>query len=95
MKMTNELMVVETKVRKNIMVEVEQVENEYPDYDYRICDECNSKMYDGFVVEDTFYYCKKECLHANHTPEEYEEMYEEDSAYWTEGFSGWSPNVER
>lgn len=68
---------------------------DYPDYDYRICDECKEKMYDGFVIEDTFYYCNEECLHKHYTPEQYEEMYEDDTAYWTEGFSGWSPNVEK
>lgn len=74
-------------------VEAEQAD--YPDYDYRICDECNEKMHDGFVVEDSEYYCKETCLHKHYTPEQYEEMYEDDTAYWTEGFSGWSANVEK
>lgn len=80
-------------------VEVEATEaveaDEYPDYQYRICDECKEEMYDGFVVEDSEYYCNETCLHKHYTPEQYQEMYEEETAYWTEGFSGWSANVEK
>lgn len=54
--------------------------------DYRICDECNYKMEDGFVIEGgTFYYCTEECRRRNMTDEEYFELYDdgEGDTYWT------------
>lgn len=52
--------------------------------DFRICSVCGRKMYSGYVVGDSEYYCSDECLHEHHTDEEYLEMYESDDAYWTE-----------
>lgn len=78
-------------------VEAEQGEQAgaYPDYDYRICYICEEKMYDGFVVGEIHHFCSDKCLHEIYTPEEYENLYEEDDAYWTEGFSGWCASVEK
>lgn len=52
----------------------------------RYCNHCGKLMYDGFCVgyDFTEYYCSEDCLHHHYTPEEYNEMYEDDVAYWTE-----------
>ena len=50
----------------------------------RKCDVCGSPMSEGFCIHDgEQYFCSDECLHTAYTQEEYEEMYEEDEAYWT------------
>ncbi|MFV5897137.1 hypothetical protein [Bacillus cereus] len=42
-------------------------------------------MVEGYCIDDGLaYYCSEECLHKEYTPEEYEEMYEDDYAYWTQ-----------
>lgn len=51
---------------------------------YRICSNCKCKMSQGFVVDSHEYYCTDECLGSRYTVKEYEEMYENDIAYWTE-----------
>lgn len=43
-------------------------------------------MDEGFLVEPglmTYYFCSKECRRAEYTDKEYEEMYEENIAFWT------------
>lgn len=51
----------------------------------RICSACGAMHYEGYYFEDAFvYYCSDECLHSVHTAEEYDEMYEEGYAYWTQ-----------
>lgn len=57
------------------------------DSEFRVCSECGNIMINGFVVEGTYeYYCSDECLHKHYTEEEYENMYEEDEAYWTQWY---------
>ncbi|MFD0769336.1 hypothetical protein ACFQZ1_10735 [Bacillus sp. CGMCC 1.60114] len=42
-------------------------------------------MIEGYCIDDGLaYYCSEECLYKEYTPKEYEEMYENDCAYWTE-----------
>lgn len=50
------------------------------------CDECGSGMNEGYCINGgEQYYCNEECLHANITPEEWEELYEDGGdSYWTE-----------
>lgn len=51
-----------------------------------ICDTCKQKMDEGFLVEPglmTYYFCSKECRRAEYTDKEYDEMYEENIAFWT------------
>ena len=51
----------------------------------RKCTKCDSGMNQGYVVNDgDEYYCSDECLHSEYTPTEYDELCEEDEAYWTE-----------
>lgn len=50
----------------------------------RICESCNKEMINGYCVQDSEYYCSDECLHSAYSPEEYEELCEEDLAYWTQ-----------
>lgn len=53
----------------------------------RYCDKCANQMIDGFVIADGFeYYCSDECLHSKYSEEEYNEMYENDEAYWTDWY---------
>ena len=50
----------------------------------RRCDVCGKRMTFGYVIDDCEYYCSDDCLHKKYTPQEYEEMYKNDVAYWTE-----------
>jgi hypothetical protein len=50
----------------------------------RKCDNCNKGMNEGYLVNDSEYYCSDECLHTKHTEKEYKELYEDDNAYYTE-----------
>ncbi len=53
--------------------------------DYRICSKCGKVMYDGYVIENGMeYYCDDICLYSELTKEEYFELYEGGSSYWTE-----------
>tara|TARA_R110002153_G_scaffold40683_7_gene116367 strand:- start:975 stop:1169 length:195 start_codon:yes stop_codon:yes gene_type:complete len=56
--------------------------------EYRKCDQCNVKMYEGYYIgADTgeeSYYCSDECLYKNYTKEQYEKMhYEDEHSFWT------------
>lgn len=42
----------------------------------------------GNCVHDSEYFCSDECLHTTYSPEEYNELCEEDSAYWTQWEEG-------
>ena len=57
----------------------------------RKCSICGNEMSSGYYVEDGYlnengaeYYCSDECLYSVYTEEEYQEMYEEELAYYTE-----------
>lgn len=45
-------------------------------------------MHEGYCIEGGFaYYCSDECLEANMTREEFEELYEDGGdTYWTEWY---------
>lgn len=50
----------------------------------RTCDICGKPMLDGFCIRDGMeYFCSDECLHKVYTEEEYQELYDNDQAYWT------------
>lgn len=58
-----------------------------PEQSYQTCDNCNKFMQQGFVFEgDNTCYCE-ECLPKVISEEEYNQLYEEGLAYWTEWFS--------
>ena len=53
----------------------------------RQCNECGSGMNEGFVIGGGGeYYCNEECLHKNVTPQEWEELTEDEDSdcYWTQ-----------
>ena len=51
----------------------------------RICSACGKEMSSGYVIDDGLeYYCCDECLYGVYSEEEYDEMCQEDYAYWTE-----------
>lgn len=50
----------------------------------RKCTKCNKGMNDGYLVNDDEYYCSDKCLYSVHTEDEYEDLYIEGSAYYTE-----------
>lgn len=53
--------------------------------DYRICTCCGKKMSSGYVIDDGLeYFCSDECLWEYYSLDKYEELYEQDAAYWTE-----------
>lgn len=57
-----------------------QYENEI-----RICSHCGADMSEGYCIGDgEDYYCSDECLEANMSREEYDELVADDNAYWTE-----------
>ena len=65
--------------------------DDYIDFDdvdhWRQCSVCGALMSSGYFVEDGFsfkYFCSEECLHKEYTQEEYLDMYEDDTAFWTE-----------
>lgn len=50
----------------------------------RTCSVCGQPMLDGFCIMDgSEYYCSDECLHKVYTEQEYQELYDNDQAYWT------------
>ena len=52
----------------------------------RTCSKCEKEIYVGgfFVVNDGCeHYCSKECLHLVYSEKKYQEMYLDDTAYWT------------
>ena len=50
----------------------------------RKCTKCNKGMNDGYLVNDDEYYCSNECLHSKYSEDEYEDMFIENNAYYTE-----------
>ena len=51
----------------------------------RFCSVCGKPITSGYVVNDgEEYFCSKSCLHRVYTEEEYNEMYSEGYAFWTE-----------
>lgn len=51
----------------------------------RVCSHCNKLMIEGFIIgEGDKYYCSEDCLYQHVTKEEYNNMYREDEAYYTE-----------
>ena len=51
----------------------------------RICTNCTKEMSQGYVVEDGLeYFCTDECLNSHYSKEEYDELCQQDLAYWTE-----------
>lgn len=51
----------------------------------RICDACGKEMTSGYVIGDgEEYYCSDECLYEYYSEEEYDELCQNGSAYWTE-----------
>lgn len=52
---------------------------------YRICSACGKIMTEGYCIDDGLeYFCCDGCLHTRYSEEEYNEMFENDVAYWTE-----------
>lgn len=50
----------------------------------RCCSVCDKPMREGYVVNDgEEYYCSEDCLHTKYTEEEYSQMCDNDTAYWT------------
>ena len=56
------------------------------EYYHAVCDSCGTPMNEGYCLfGGEQYYCTDECLHANYTKDEWDEMYkEEGDSYWTE-----------
>lgn len=51
----------------------------------RICNTCHKEMTSGYVIDDgQEYYCSDDCLHGAYSEEEYDELCQEDRAYWTD-----------
>ena len=69
-------------------VQLETLGADKPDWlgndNARKCTHCGKKMREGYFVEDDEYYCTDACLYQHYTAEEYDEMYQNDIAYWTE-----------
>lgn len=50
----------------------------------RTCDICGKELQSGYVIADgEEYYCSDECLGKVYTKEEFNDLYDEDVAYWT------------
>lgn len=48
----------------------------------RRCNKCGESIQCGYVVNDDEYYCD-DCITEVFTAEEFDEMYVDDSIYWT------------
>ncbi len=62
----------------------EEERDELYDHGLRVCSVCNTVMDAGYYVEGPEYFCSDACLHTRYTDEEYQQMYEDDVAYYTE-----------
>lgn len=52
----------------------------------RTCDICGKELQSGYVINDgEEYYCEN-CIGKKYTKEEYNEMHDNDEAYWTEWY---------
>ena len=50
----------------------------------RICDVCGVEMEFGYVIDEGMEcYCSDDCLHGVYSEDEYDELCQEDLAYWT------------
>ena len=55
------------------------------DENKRICSECGTSMFEGYVIHNgEEYYCSDECLSKNYKDNEFDELYEQGDSYWTE-----------
>lgn len=52
----------------------------------RNCCICGKHMQAGYVINDEQYFCSDECLGKIYTKEEFNDLYDEDVAYWTEWY---------
>lgn len=69
--------------KESIAALIDWMQNYDPD-DYRICKKCGKAMTSGFdIAFGLEYYCSEKCLYSCYTKEEYNEMCEEDVAYYT------------
>lgn len=51
----------------------------------RECTNCGKPMTSGYVINDgEEYFCDDDCLHGWYSEEEYDELCQQDLAYWTE-----------
>lgn len=51
----------------------------------RSCSKCGKHMISGYVIGNgSEYYCSDKCLHSEYSEKEYDEMYKNNEAYWTE-----------
>lgn len=70
---------------KIIRIALEDIVHIVDEEDYRECTECGEKMLEGYCVNDGLeYFCSDECRDAWYSPEEWQELMEQDCAYWTE-----------
>ena len=52
--------------------------------EYRVCTACGELMQEGYCIDDgAEYFCSDDCLNSYYSEEEYLELCEQDSAYWT------------
>lgn len=52
---------------------------------HRICTCCDKYMTSGYVIRDgEEYFCDDDCLYGWYSEEEYDELCQQDEAYWTE-----------
>ena len=51
----------------------------------RICTACGKVLASGYCINDgEDYYCSDKCLLTRYSEEVYRDLYQQDSAYWTE-----------
>ena len=51
----------------------------------RICDICGVEITSGYVIDDGLeYYCSDDCLSGAYSEEEYDELCQNNRAYWSE-----------
>ncbi|MGE7843653.1 hypothetical protein ACQKNX_23090 [Lysinibacillus sp. NPDC093712] len=50
----------------------------------RTCSDCDESMWTGHVINDGDEHCCVDCIHKRYTSKQLEEMYEDDTQYYTE-----------
>ena len=72
---------------KNFMTDLlDYVYNAY-NIELNVCSDCGKIIDSGYVIDNDWileYYCSDECLHKHYTAKKYNQMYNEETAYYTE-----------
>ena len=74
-----------TPIYRRIYQKYESTKEKVNNDDTRTCTNCGKVMNSGYVINDgEEYFCSDDCLYGYYSDQEYQELCENDLAYWTE-----------